>query len=322
MSLHFHSRHSVQAPPNRQIVRDSLFTEFRKYRYVSPQKNFCPRSVHSRRAEGHGGSLKKYFCVHRTQQLESLKDILFWISAQLEQRMTTHRCLLDAASEWRFADPTERATQRRLRTERSDRRRAAGRSPQRNHAEVDDTRGLPARPLSSQTGCPRRKAPVGAERKVERFLRPMSRSNDDAPSSPPTRRRRNRVAIEDEERVQRRPLLSSHVREGGEATAHVCNICQSKLFAWSDSHPLWVQAPCCSEVWHSPCLFKHVLLTTQEGRWSCPQCKMTHDEEAPEDWVGTEAYHRLFPEEPYTPDTPDGPTRGSCRRSPRTARSP
>ena len=115
-----------------------------------------------------------------------------------------------------------------------------------------------------------------------------------------TRRPRCRVEIE-QARVDRRALLGSHVRSGGEATPYQCQFCLCTMFATSDHTPDWMRATCCGQVWHDSCLLRHVRTTMIDEEWACPNCKTTHTEDALECFDASDVIDRIFPEDTYEP---------------------
>lgn len=115
----------------------------------------------------------------------------------------------------------------------------------------------------------------------------------------PSLRPRARATVE-APAPQRVTLLTSHIRNGGESTPHVCNICLNQMQAWSDRTPDWIQAPCCKEVWHEGCILRYArdLASDTIG---CPQCKTTHEATDVANWDAWEVLERLFPEREYAP---------------------
>ena len=90
--------------------------------------------------------------------------------------------------------------------------------------------------------------------------------------------RRDVVTIEQEPARPQQALLQSHLRPGGEATAHSCPICLVQLRINPDQlRPAWHQCPTCQVVLHEVCLFGY--MSQHADEFPCPNCrtKYTHD---------------------------------------------
>tara|TARA_B110000046_G_scaffold90577_1_gene98560 strand:+ start:1423 stop:1890 length:468 start_codon:yes stop_codon:yes gene_type:complete len=118
------------------------------------------------------------------------------------------------------------------------------------------------------------------------------------------RRHGLRAIVIDTDAPERCTLLTSHMRKGGEATPHLCNICLTKMHANRECAPNWVQAPCCGEVWHESCMLRYAR-EARDGSFSCPQCKTKHTLAAANDWDASDVIDRIFPDVKYVPRAPD-----------------
>ena len=116
-------------------------------------------------------------------------------------------------------------------------------------------------------------------------------------------RPRKRVTIECTNEPNRRTLLACHVREKGEDSPHICNICLSEMHATSEHVPNWARATCCGEVWHESCIHRYARESASTtNTFKCPQCKQEHDVDALNDWDASVVIDRVFPEDEYSPE--------------------
>ena len=118
-------------------------------------------------------------------------------------------------------------------------------------------------------------------------------------------RPRKRVTVESNPPT-RRTLLCHHVREKGDDTPHVCNICLCQMYATDECAPNWVRATCCGEVWHESCISRYAREAESiEHTFKCPQCKHEHHVDDLNDWDADVVIERLFPEDDYSPNEDD-----------------
>ena len=116
-------------------------------------------------------------------------------------------------------------------------------------------------------------------------------------------RPRKRVTIECPAAPERRTLLACHVRDNGEDTPHICNICLSQMHATAECAPNWTRATCCGEVWHEACIHRYARSAESiTNTFKCPQCKQEHNVDDISDWDAAVVIERLFPEDDYSPE--------------------